>query len=128
MSRSKPSSVQSASRSVRVAAALEALEARRLLSTVPTGFSDSRILSGLDHPDAMVQAPDGRLFVCEQGGDLRVVKNGKLMSAPFVTLPTHIDGSRGLLDVMLDPKFSSNGYLYLFWTRTNGSTVVNRLS
>ena len=34
----------------------------------------------------MAIAPDGRVFVCQQGGQLRVVKDGALLAAPFVTL------------------------------------------
>lgn len=44
-------------------------------------------------------APDGRLFVCEQGGRLRVVKNGALLAAPFLTVTVSSVGERGLLGV-----------------------------
>ena len=42
---------------------------------------------GASSPTAMQFAPDGRLFVCEQGGRLRVVKNGALLPTPFLTIP-----------------------------------------
>ena len=47
-------------------------------ATVPTGFTDAVVASGLNTPTAMALAPDGRIFVCKQGGALRVIKNGAL--------------------------------------------------
>src|SRR5688572_6810843 len=68
----------------------EPLESRVLFSTLPAGFSESTFGSGLHRPTAMAFAPDGRLFVAEQGsggvGRLRVIKNGSLLSTPFVSL------------------------------------------
>ena len=47
---------------------------------VPTGFTEELVASGLASPTAMQFAPDGRLFVCEQGGRLRVIENGVLLA------------------------------------------------
>ena len=44
-------------------------------ATLPTGFTETAI-SGLSNPTAMAIAPDGRIFICQQGGSLRVIKNG----------------------------------------------------
>ena len=55
-------------------------------ATLPAGFTESQVASGLASPTAMQFAPDGRLFVCQQGGRLRVIKNGALLPTPFVTL------------------------------------------
>ena len=48
-------------------------------ATVPSGFTDSLVAGGLTNPTAMAVAPDGRIFVCEQAGTLRVIKNGVLL-------------------------------------------------
>ena len=42
-------------------------------ATVPSGFTDETFISGLSNPTAMAFAPDGRLFVSQQGGQLRVI-------------------------------------------------------
>ena len=55
-------------------------------ATVPPGFTDSLVAAGLSNPTAMALAPDGRIFVCQQGGDLRVIKNGVLLPTPFLTV------------------------------------------
>ena len=47
-------------------------------ATVPSGFTETLVAGGLSAPTAMQFAPDGRLFVCEQGGTLRVIENGAL--------------------------------------------------
>ena len=78
-------------------------------------------------PTAMAFAPDGRLFIAEQGGRLRVVKNGTLLATPFVTLTVDPNGERGLLGVAIDPAFASNGYVYLYYTATRPNTH-NRVS
>ena len=65
-------------------------------ATVPTGFTDSLVAAGLTNPTAMALAPDGRIFVCEQGGKLRVIKNGALLATPFLTLTVDSAGERGL--------------------------------
>ena len=49
-------------------------------------------------------APDGRLFVCQQGGALRVIKDGVLLPTPFVTVTVNAEGERGLLGVAFDPR------------------------
>lgn len=97
------------------------------LATVPAQFQETIVTSGLAYPTTMAMAPDGRIFVCEQGGRLRVVKNGALLSTPFMTLSVSSNGERGLLGVAFDPQFASNRYLYVYYTTAN-STVRNRVS
>ena len=63
-------------RSVLLAAAGLTLAGLASGATLPAGFSETTLASGLSSPTAMAFAPDGRLFVCQQGGQLRVVKDG----------------------------------------------------
>ena len=72
-------------------------------------------------------APDGRLFVCEQGGRLRVIKNGALLSTPFLTVTVSSSGERGLLGVAFDPDFAVNQFVYVYYTATS-PTIHNRVS
>jgi glucose/arabinose dehydrogenase len=84
-------------------------------ATLPAGFTETTI-SGISSPTAMEIAPDGRIFVCEQGGRLRVIKNGSLLAAPFLTLNVDPAGERGLLGVAFDPAFATNNFIYLYYT------------
>ena len=104
-----------------------AIAAPSQAATLPTGFTEALVASGLNSPTAMEFAPDGRLFVCEQGGRLRVIKNGALLSTPFLTLTVSSVGERGLLGVAFDPAFASNQYVYVYYTATT-PTVHNRIS
>src|SRR5262245_42146881 len=96
-------------------------------ATLPTGFTESLVASGLNNPTAMQFAPDGRLFVCEQGGRLRVIKNGSLLSTPFLTVTVSSSGERGLLGVVFDPDFAVNQFVYVYYTATMPA-IHNRVS
>jgi glucose/arabinose dehydrogenase len=98
-----------------------------LAATVPAGFVDTLVAGSLNRPTAMALAPDGRLFVCEQGGTLRVIKNNALLSTPFVSLTVSSLGERGLLGVAFDPNFAANQFVYVYYTATT-PTIHNRVS
>ena len=96
-------------------------------STYPPGFTEGVLAGGLTNPTAMAFAPDGRLFVSEQGGRLRVIKDGLLLPAPFVTLTVNAVGERGLLGVAFDPAFATNHWVYVYYTATTPD-IHNRVS
>jgi glucose/arabinose dehydrogenase len=95
-------------------------------ASLPPDFIETQI-GGLTDPTAMALAPDGRIFVCEQAGTLRVIENGILLPTPFVSLEVHSVGERGLLGVAFDPKFTQNQFVYLYYTTTT-PTTHNRVS
>lgn len=98
--------------------------------TEPAGFTrNTSFVTGLNNATAFAQAPDGRLFIAEQGGTLRVVKNGALLPTPFLTVTANVDasGERGLLGVALHPNFANNGFVYVYYTSTAGG-IHNRIS
>ncbi len=92
----------------------------------PSDFSQVRVTDGLANPTAMAFAPDGRTFVTQQAGQLRVIENGTLLNTPVLSLNVDARGERGLIGLTLDPQFASNGYVYLFYTLSDGSR--NRVS
>jgi uncharacterized repeat protein (TIGR03806 family) len=94
---------------------------------LPTGFQVEILATGLRNPTAMDLAPDGRIFVAEQTGAVRVVKNDVLLAAPFVQLTVDSANERGLVGLTLDPAFASNGFVYVFYTTAQGGTH-NRVS
>ena len=96
-------------------------------ATLPAGFIETQVAGGLSAPTAMEFAPDGRLFVCLQAGQLRVIKNGVLLPTPFVTLNTDSSGERGLLGIAFDPNFQTNNFIYVYYT-VPGTPPHNRVS
>jgi glucose/arabinose dehydrogenase len=99
-------------------------------ATLPLGFTDSQVASGLTAPTDIEFAPDGRLFATEEAGRVRIAKpDGTL--ATFLNISTKVDatGDRGLQALTFDPNFATNRYLYLHYTRKATSTtpVHNRI-
>jgi len=96
--------------------------------TQPGGFTrDASYITGLSLATAFAQAPDGRLFVSQQGGAMRVVDGGVLLPTPFMTLTVDSNGERGLLGVAFHPDFAINPFVYAYYTATT-PTTHNRIS
>ncbi len=85
--------------------------------TLPPGFGDA-LVATVGAPTALAFTPDGRLLVATQGGALRVVSGGTLLPTAALTLGTKVcsNGERGLLGVAVDPQFTTNHWIYLYYT------------
>src|SRR5438105_14062492 len=105
---------------------LFALSSSASAATLPSGFVETTVASGIASSTAMAIAPDGLIFICSQTGALRVIKNGVLLATPFVTLSVDSVGERGLLGVAFDPHFTLNHYIYLYYT-VPGTPPHNRV-
>ncbi|HEX3998389.1 MAG TPA: PQQ-dependent sugar dehydrogenase [Pirellulales bacterium] len=83
---------------------------------VPAGFHASLAAEGLD-ATALAVAPDGRVFIAEKHGVVRVLERDRLLAQPAVTLKNvETDDEQGLDGIALHPDFAKNGWLYLFYT------------
>lgn len=93
---------------------------------------DPFITSGLSLPVFMTQPlNDGRIFVVEQGGKIRVVRNGVLQVTPFLDLTSRVlsGGERGLLSVAFHPQYATNHFFYVYFTtQTNGDIRIERFT
>src|SRR6185436_2841780 len=104
---------------------------------LPSGFTKTRVASGLSLPLGMAFAPDGRLFVLERGttaggtGRIRIIKNGQLLSTPFASITVSnvsiSANERGLLGIAIDPAFNTNHFVYVYYT-VNASPPFNKVS
>ena len=83
---------------------------------IHAGFAETVLADSINSPVSMAVAPDGRVFVCEQGGRLRVIRNGALLAHPFATLPVQVGAEEGLLGVAFDPGFARNHRVYVCYT------------
>ena len=94
-------------------------------------FRAQVLATNLEIPWALAVAPDGRLFVTERPGRVRIVENGRLLPQPAFTLPDVFttDGDEsGLLGVALDPEFEQNRFVYVLYTAARvGRDPVNRV-
>lgn len=94
---------------------------------LPPGFVETPVATGLSRPTTFEFAPDGRIFIAQQSGQLRIVKNGQLLATPFLSLNVDSAGERGLLGVAFDPQFATNHYVYAYYT-VPGTPSHNRVS
>jgi glucose/arabinose dehydrogenase len=114
----------------------------------PTGALQLQpVLSSLNFPVGLSLAPDGRIFYNERlTGKIRIINSPwQLDSTPFCQISVSTSGEQGLLGLTLDPNFSSNHYVYLYYTAlgetmnrvarytesngvcTNGTTILDNL-
>lgn len=99
-------------------------------STEGTFQLNNSFITGLTNPTAMAFAPDGRLFVTEQAGAVRIITpEGQLLPTPFlVTTNMRSDGERGLLGIAFDPNFTTNNYIYIFYTENSQGSRLSRFT
>lgn len=91
----------------------------RGLQFVDPGFHAETVASfGEYTPVGLTFAPDGRMFVWEKRGAVRIVAGGALLPTPFLDFSARVNAfdGRGLLGLALDPAFAANGFVYLFYT------------
>jgi glucose/arabinose dehydrogenase len=86
-----------------------------LSAQLPSGFIRERIATELN-PTSMVLAPDGRIFITEKNGVIRIIRDDQLLNDPFLTLEVDDSNERGLGHMVLHPDFEHNGYYYVFYT------------
>lgn len=92
----------------------------------PAGFQTTPIVtSGLEGPSGFEIAPDGRIFILERTGTIKIYKNGELLPTPFAELPSVAAGDRGMIGIAFDPDFAVNCYAYFYYTAA--SDLLNRL-
>jgi glucose/arabinose dehydrogenase len=104
-----------------VMAVLNTANPPRLLAAavLPAGFVDEVVLSGLTNPTAIRFAADGRIFVAEKSGIIKVFDNlSDPTAAVFADLRTNVHNywDRGLLGLALDPAFPARPYIYVLYT------------
>ena len=92
-------------------------------------FTVETIATALEIPWSMAFAPDGRLFITERPGRVRILDIGAGASELALTLDdVYTQGEAGLLGLALDPQFSDNGLVYLYQSaRLAGGGEVNRV-
>jgi aldose sugar dehydrogenase len=99
---------------------------------LPLAAQDYRIdtvAEGLEHPWSIAFLPDGRMLVTERAGRLRLIKDERLLDEPVRGVPqAYVRSQGGLFEVMLDPEYESNGWIYLSLAhgtaRANSTRVV----
>ena len=102
------------------------MSAPAAVAAPPADFQTSLVIGdGLDGPSGFEIAPDGRIFILERSGKIKIVKDGELLPTPFADLPSENTGDRGLIGIAFDPEFGqTNHYVYFYYT---GHDLLNHL-
>ena len=90
-----------------------------------------QVATGLAGPVYVTSpAGDGRLFIVEQPGRIRIVQNGQLVPAPFLDIVQRVGsgGERGMLSLAFHPQYASNGFFYVYFTAPDGQIRVERFT
>ncbi len=86
--------------------------------------------SGLSQPVFITSARDGtgRLFIVEKTGRIKIFKNGKVRSTPFLSITGAVShgSEQGLLGLAFHPNYATNRKLYVYFTNRYGNTVVRQ--
>jgi glucose/arabinose dehydrogenase/PKD repeat protein len=89
------------------------------VATLPSGFQESVVFSGLSNPTTVQFSKDGRVFVAEKSGLIKVFDNlSDTTPTTFADLRTNVHNfwDRGMLGMVLDPNFPTNPYVYVLYT------------
>lgn len=93
------------------------------------GLALETVASGLEDPVYLTApAGDPRLFVVEQSGRIRIIRDRSVLPRPFIDLIALVGygGERGLLSMAFHPRYAQNGYFYVNYTDRSGDTRVER--
>ena len=94
-------------------------------------FGIETITNDLSNPWGIAFIPDGRILVTERRGDVRIIKDGKLLDEKIIGVPkVFAEGQGGLLDIQLHPDYKTNGWIYLSYSKPGkggGATTISRV-
>ncbi|MFN8450896.1 MAG: PQQ-dependent sugar dehydrogenase [Anaerolineae bacterium] len=110
------------------------LQAQDIPAPDPSTVQLVTVADGFNHPLFVTNAGDGsgRLFVVQQSGRIRIVRDRQMADPPFLDVSSLISQEalgggyteRGLLGLAFDPDYANNGRFFIDYTDVNGNSVV----
>lgn len=99
------------------------LIAGQIKAAPPSNFQTTlKIGTGLNSPTGFEIAPDGRIFILQRSGEVKIYKNGQLLPDNFTVLPSSTTGDHGLMGIAFDPDFTNNHYVYFYHSASEDQT------
>lgn len=97
----------------------------------PGAYTWRLLVGGLNTPLGLTHASDGtgRVFIVEQDGLIRIIKDGALLPTPFLDISDRAlrkGSEQGLLGLAFHPRYPENGYFFVNYTDARGDTVIAR--
>lgn len=105
---------------------------RTAAQTLPSTYTQTNVVTGLQYPVDFDWAPDGRYFITQKGGTtsgscanakVLVYSSTGTLQGTFCDLTDSVncDGERGLLGIAVDPNFATNHYVYTYYVHKLGT-------
>lgn len=96
-------------------------------------YEVERVASGLEYPVFVTHAGDGsgRIFVVEQRGRIRIIKDGVMSDSPFLDISERVsccEGEKGLLGLAFPPTYSESRHFYVSYSAGAGDTTISRFA
>lgn len=99
------------------------------LSPTSMKYKLELVTKGIDIPWGMIWLNDKDLLVTNRAGDLRLIRDGKLLDQAITGVPkVHVERQGGLLDVEIDPNYEKNGWIYFSYSGYEGDEKGNNTS
>ena len=95
---------------------------------LPTDFQKVELASGLSNTTTFKFAPDGRIFILDRYGDLLIYKSSAGVPLVAGTVPVFHELEDGLLGIAFDPNFTTNNFIYVYYSPAGSAFVGNRVS
>lgn len=109
---------------ITIQAVLVALLLPVAVGAAPLPYQVQTLAVGLEFPWSVAFLPDGAALISERPGRLRLLRDGQLHPQPIAGLPpVHARSQGGLLEVLVDPDYASNGWIYL--SMASGTNAAN---
>jgi glucose/arabinose dehydrogenase len=90
------------------------------------GVKVETIAENLNIPWSIAWAPDGTVFFTERNGNVRIIQDGVVLEKPILSLDVS-GGEGGLLGITLDPNYSENHYIYLYYSYNDFLSTKNKV-
>src|SRR5688500_2054910 len=95
----------------------------------PSELALELVAEGLESPVYLTAPPgDERLFVAEQPGRIRILRDGALLATPFLDISARVRccGEEGLLSVAFAPDYATSGHFFVYFTDDAGDIAIER--
>jgi glucose/arabinose dehydrogenase len=99
----------------------------RWRSQAQTQVQVETVVGNLEIPWSVDFAPDGRIFLTERAGRVRIIRDGRVDSQPWATIQVAHRGEGGLLGLALAPDFARSRFVYVYYTYQDSGRVLNRV-
>jgi glucose/arabinose dehydrogenase len=98
-------------------------------ATVNNNIKVDTLVTGLQNPWGMAFLSNNKMLITERSGDIRIVENGRLLSDKVMGVPVvHSRGQGGLLDIVLHPDHSTNGWIYFSYSKPGNGGATTTLT